>query len=219
MGRKRTAPENSNTAEMETEVAPSMEAPTEAPAPAPEPVAPAGDVFNVFDGPVADVRRERPEAPSPEVVDGTEAPPPRRRKGRKGKAAAPELPPEQVAGMARQQAEGLVRTGEAFMLIFLRRQLVQAGAEPGELGTYLEAHKFQPEEVQMLVDPLAELLAQEGVELPPEVRLGIAAVAVTLPRMMLVHEQKRMVGARTVVGERQDAVQDGDAVESVAAVS
>jgi len=138
----------------------------------------------VFDAPVSDVKKKARRGAAP-AEEGAETPK-RRGGGRKKKSEEEKVQEAQeLATEKLQEAEGLVHVLEQVHVTLTRKRFA-GRVDDAQLDAILAAQKFNAEERNGIARPLAEILAREGVELPPEARLALAGLAAMIPRMMVL---------------------------------
>lgn len=140
------------------------------------------DADDVFGGAVSDtenVKRARGEAPPP---TGKNA-----KKGKKKVDAPPAEPPTEKR---LEEARGLLMMADMIFVGWARSTLSD-DLEAASLDELAKRMSARPEQLDAMAPPLAEGLAEEGVELPWYMRLALAGGAVYGPKVLLIMQVKQ----------------------------
>jgi hypothetical protein len=142
----------------------------------------------VFDGDVADTAKAKAR---PAQGKTSAAPTPGKGKpGRKRKTEPTEEEAQAQRAKALMSAAGLVKMFEQVQIIQAKKRLGdKLSAE--QMDRLVEKLAYTPEETEMIAEPLAELLAEQGVDLPPELRLAGALLMTAIPKAGLVNDLER----------------------------
>ena len=140
------------------------------------------DAADVFGGDVSDtenVKRARGEAP-----------PPTGKNAKKGKKKADAPPPEPPTEKRLEEARGLLMMADMIFVGWARSTLAD-DLEAASLDELAKRMSARPEQLDAMAPPLAEGLAEEGVELPWYMRLALAGGAVYGPKVLMIMQVKQ----------------------------